>query len=129
MKSGAPQGSVLSALLFIIHVNDIHNLIASNATLFTDDTKVLSSLFLQFTITNFYLFTNMHSHIQLKNDIYFLVDWTIKWGMKFNIDKCTVLQLGYKNKQHVYTMYDPMQQIRTNIKSNNSETDIGVTIK
>jgi hypothetical protein len=116
VKSGVPQGSVLSALLFIIYVNDIPNLISSNAALFADDTKI------------FYPLTSMHSHTVLQNDIDILVDWATKWGMRFNIEKCSVLHLGYKNKHHVYTMYDPVKQTRNNIKSTNSETDLGIHV-
>ena len=46
--------------------------------------------------------------------------------MKFNIEKCTVIHLGYKYKHQTYSTYDPVQQIRTNIKSTYSETDLGV---
>ncbi|XP_047146168.2 uncharacterized protein LOC124819033 [Hydra vulgaris] len=116
VKSGVPQRSVLLALLFIIYVNDIPNIITSNAALFADDTKL------------FYPITNLHSHTVLQNDIDILVDWATKWGMKFNIDKCSVLHLGHKNKHLVYSMYDPVKKTRIDIKSTNSETDLGVHI-
>ena len=39
--NGIPQGSVLGPLLFVIHINDLPEVISSNAFLFADDTKVI----------------------------------------------------------------------------------------
>jgi len=43
--SGVPQGSVLGLpLLFILHVNDILDLIESTTRMFADDTKIYSDI-------------------------------------------------------------------------------------
>ena len=48
--------------------------------------------------------------------------------MSFNVDKCSVLHLGYNNRAHTYTMFDPIQSKRIEIKSTTCERDLGVYI-
>nr|XP_047129337.1 uncharacterized protein LOC124809329 [Hydra vulgaris] len=116
VKSQVPQGSVLSALLFIIYVNDIPELIKSKASRFADDTKIFRSI------------ESTKTAQEIQNDIDALVLWSQKWGMKFNIDKCSVIPLGHNNKSHTYNMHNPKQNIRVNIKPTNCERDLGVHI-
>ncbi len=42
--SGAPQGSVLGPILFLIFDNDLPDVLASSVPLFADDVKVISAL-------------------------------------------------------------------------------------
>ena len=42
IESGAPQGSVLGPLLFLVHINDLECNIKSNITFFADDTMLFS---------------------------------------------------------------------------------------
>ena len=94
MKSGVPQGSVLCPVLFLIHGSDISDDVSSNVILFADDTKLYNCVERQ---------EDCHT---LQEDINKLVNWSEKWLMRFNTEKCKVLHFGHNNKQQYYFMKD-----------------------
>ena len=79
VKSGVPQGSVLGPILFLIYVSDISDDVSSNVILFADDTKLYSRVERQ---------EDCHT---LQEDLNKLVNWSEKWLMRFNTEKCKVL--------------------------------------
>ena len=58
----------------------------------------------------------------MQNTINSLVDWSTRWGMEFNADKCKIMHLGPNNPQHTYTMGNQT------LSSTDEERDIGVII-
>ena len=42
VEAGVPQGLILGPLLFLIHINDLSDNLASNPKLFADDTSLFS---------------------------------------------------------------------------------------
>ena len=85
VTSGIPQGSVLGLLLVVCYVNDMPVNITSTAYMFADDTKV---------------YRNIKTHIDrevLQSDLSRLEDWSRKWQLRFNADKCKVLHIGRDN--------------------------------
>ena len=80
--SGIPQGSVLGPLLFVLYINDLPESVKSQILLFADDTKVFRPILSE------------KDSLELQNDINSLDEWTKKWLLKFNPDKCHVLTLG-----------------------------------
>ena len=92
VKSGVPQGSVLGPILFLIYVSDISDDVSSNVILFADDTKLYSRVERQ---------EDCHT---LQEDINKLVNWSEKWLMRFNTEKCKVLHFGHNNTQQHYFM-------------------------
>ena len=45
IKSGVPQGSVLSPLMFLIYINDLPDNIQSTCNIFVDDSSLFSHVF------------------------------------------------------------------------------------
>ena len=108
--SGVPQGSVLGPLLFLIFINDLDSNLLNLILKFADDTKIFSPV-------DDPLLCN-----QLQADLDKLCDWSSKWQMDFNIDKCKVLHIGKFNTQRIYTMSGKQ------LCAVDQERDLGVTI-
>ena len=73
--AGVPQGSILGLLLFPVYINDLPNILKSNAKLFADET----SLFAIIKDKN-------ESADVLKNDLLLISKWAYDWKMLFNPD-------------------------------------------
>jgi len=82
--SGVPQGSVLGPLLFLLFVNELPEWIKNSIMkMFADDTKMWTRIG-----------TGADSII-LQEDLDRLVEWSNRWQLKFNPDKCTVMHIGH----------------------------------
>ena len=72
--AGAHQGSILSPLFFLIYINDLSDVLSSNAKLFPDTS----------------LFSVVHdkntSAKELNNDLRKISNWAYQWKMSFNPD-------------------------------------------
>ena len=99
-----PQGSVLGPLLFLLFVDDLPEGIKSIIKLFADDVKMIVNPF-----------NNLVADLQL------LELWEAQWCLKFNIDKCMVMQVGPCNPKNQYLFGGvPLRCV-------DSEKDLGVT--
>ena len=114
VASGVPQGSVLGPVLFLLFVNDIPAIIQSSTSqvkLFADDTKIYSPI-------------NTHEDgKKLQADLLKLVEWSHKWQLPFNQDKCKVIHYGRNNPCFDYYMSDENKPIPVV----EEEKDLGVT--
>ena len=73
--SGAPQGSALGPLLFLIYINDLPDGINSLSKIFPDDTSLFSKVY------------GMHkSASKLNDDRDKISCWAYQWKMQFNPD-------------------------------------------
>ena len=110
VTSGVPQGTVLGPLLFVIFVNDLPDNVSSSVKMFADDTKIYRNV-------------GQASDVQiLQSDLDALLEWSERWQLPFNQDKCKTLCLGRGNDCHAYHM-GGSQLIQTSV-----EKDLGVHI-
>ena len=80
VKSGVPQGTVLGPLMFLLYINDIDENISSTVRLFADDCVM------------YRIIDSLEDSLCLQRDLSTILNWTKKWQMQLNIDKCVVLR-------------------------------------
>ena len=111
VTSGVPQGSVLGPLLFLVYINDLDDEIINLLLKFADDTKLYG------------LVNNQQQMLELENDLLKLIEWSDKWLMPLNIDKCCILPIGKKNSLHKYSIKNKELKSVTEVK------DLGVIVQ
>ena len=92
VESGVPQGSVLGPLLFITYIADLKTEIQSRCLFYADDLKIYND-----SPTNCSI---------LSKDILIVNQWSKKWLLPINKQKCSVLHIGPNNSKYVYSMDD-----------------------
>ena len=110
VTSGVPQGSVLGPILFIIYINDIDLGLTSKLSKFADDTKMGINA------------NNDEAIANLKSDLKKVEEWSEKWQMPFNVDKCKVMHIGFRNRKIKYELFGG------EIESCEREKDLGVVV-
>ena len=111
VTSGVPQGSVLGPVLFLIYINDIDNGLNNLISKFADDTKIASTVI------------NERDKQRLQDDLRKISDWSERWEMPFNINKCQILHVGSRNEKFDYELCGEK------LKSAQSIKDLGVTVE
>ena len=102
--------SLVQYCLLYIYINDLDDNILSNISKFADDTKLGNRI-------------NSEKDYQLlQSDLNKIVDWSKKWQMKFNADKCKVIHFGSRNNEYNYVLDDSV------IKVVSEEKDLGVLV-
>ena len=84
--SGTPQGTVLGPHLFLLFINDIHDKVKSTTKLFADDCMLYRPI------------KSVNDVDILQQDLDAMVEWSQKWGMKFNPKKCESMRVTRKKK-------------------------------
>ena len=102
-----------SVLAFI---NDMPGTVENSIRLFADDTKLYRA------VTSAY-----NESKSLQRDINILDAWAQKWMLKFHPDKCKIVRIGQRHREHTYTMKTSDGQT-TELKKTTAEKDLGVTI-
>ena len=91
--SGVPQGTVLGPLLFSLYINDISSDTESEIRLFADDCVCYCKI------------KDEEDTIKLRRDIDRLGSWARKLGMRFQPDKCNMMQLTRKRIKKIHGSY------------------------
>ena len=71
---------------FIIYINDLDLGLVSKISKFADDTKMGINADTDAAVK------------QLQDDLRKVGEWSKKWQMPFNLDKCKLMHIGHKNK-------------------------------
>lgn len=91
VRSGTPEGGILSPLLFVCFINDLPLAIQTDSLLFADDVKLYCRVDSDGDV----------SHLQHQLDA--LCEWSEAWGLTLNPLKCKVLTLSLRRKPIVGT--------------------------
>ena len=91
VKSGAPQGTVLGQMMFILYINNISKNTSSIVKLFADDCLQYRRIQCQQVAP------------LLQEDLDQLCSWVCQWQMSFNPEKCSVLTIT--RKKHPIASY------------------------
>ena len=111
--SGIPQGSVLGPILFVIYINDLPDSIKSDTLMFADDTKVMRCIMSEV------------DSLGLQQDVHELEQWSDRWLLRFNADKCHILTIGkIENIKHTHNY----ELFGNRLDHVFEEVDLGVTI-
>ena len=109
VSSGIPQGSVLGPVLFTIFINDLPEGLESLCKIFADDTKI-------YNVSN--------QKVTIQNDLSKIQEWSLKWQLFFNGDKCICLHYGYNNPKYDYYFYNNSNTKK--LSEGEQEKDLGV---
>nr|VZI48068.1 unnamed protein product [Spirometra erinaceieuropaei] len=110
--SGVPQGSFLRPTLFLVFINDCVKDLDCDTILFADDIKLWK------------VFHNAADADRLQANLNRLEDWSKRWLMPFNINKCKFLHLSSFRAASPRTYFldgTPLQKV-------DSQKDLGVWI-
>ena len=80
VDSGVPQGTVLGPLLFLLHINDLPQIVSSKVRFFADDCLLYRTIRCR------------EDQLALQRDLDLLSKWGDTWGMKFNAAKCQIMR-------------------------------------
>ena len=108
--SGVPQGSVLGPELFKIYINDLPETIGSNCLLYADDLKLWAPV------------SSVEEAGALQGVLDTLHEWSLKWQLPINFDKCSVLPLASSTPLLSYQIGGHPLRVTS------SERDLGVMI-
>ena len=94
VSSGVPQGGLMGPFLFLIFINDLPKTVSDEAViaLFADDAKCSRSVNDSSACTNF------------QHDINKLYDWSLRWGLAYNLDKCVVTRITRKRNSSIRSL-------------------------
>ena len=115
VTSGAPHGSVLGPMLFVLYINDLPDA-DSNIYMFADDTKLYREMF------------EVTDVMTLQNGINEMEKWSTEWLMSFQPAKCKVLKMG-RPISDLSDVFNPYTLSVHHLGVVDNEKDTGVIIE
>ena len=82
VDSGVPQGTVLRPLLFLIHINDLPQVVTSSVRLFAENCLL------------YHLISSRDDQLALQKDLDTLQLLGHTWGTRFNVDECYIMRIS-----------------------------------
>ena len=76
---------MLGPLLFLIFVNDLPDWVKNSLQMFADDTKIWTKI------------KDTGDSELLQQDLDMLMEWSKKWLVAFNADKCKVMHIAHRS--------------------------------
>ena len=110
VDSGVPQGSVLGPILFLFYINDLVDGLECPILLFADDAKIYKEIKCQEDVE------------MLRRDMQKIENWSKKWLLTFNEEKCATMHIGTNNPKERYTLNNNL------LNETKLEKDLGVFI-
>jgi len=105
--SGIPQGSILGPLLFVIFINDLVDACKENIKMYlsADDAKMYCHI------------KNVADKDKLLRGIENFVDWTSKWQVSLNRNKCKIFSVHHKRYSNIgvapnYVMNNILEEVK-----------------
>ena len=114
VTSGAPQGTVLGPVLFLVYINDLPEYLKfSQLRLFSDDSIIYKTI------------KSPKDCDILQDDLDAAARWESDWLMTFHPDKCSVLTIINKNNpvKHNYLLHNHT------LESVSSAKYLGITLQ
>ena len=82
----------MGPVLFVCYINDLPENVESELIFFVDDTKTYTPI------------QSPTSQTELQESLDQLIEWTDKWLLRFNNQKCHALHLGRNNPNYEYML-------------------------
>jgi len=115
VTSGIPQGSVLGPILFLMYINDLPDEVECELKIFADDTKAYMQV------------GTIEDVAKMQEDIHSMCEWSEKWQLHFNAEKCSHMTYGKAKIASSYTMKDIAGEEVDIRRDAEVEKDLGVT--
>ena len=110
VDSGVPQGSVLGPVLFLFYINDLVDGLECPILLFADDAKIFKEI------------RSPEDVAALTRDMKKIQEWSEKWLLTFNEEKCATMHIGLHNQKQDYILNNKA------LKKSDLEKDLGVLV-